>query len=140
MDYDYIVPRGLLITDSDSSKRLYREQQKLTENFRQFSFAKNSRTGELYATGALRTNAGNVYPVRIELPSDYPHSIPSIFAVGWNSDCPHVYRAGNLCIMRPDQWRSFYSLAFVVAKVAIWLNKFDVYRTRGYWPGNEQQH
>ncbi len=140
MDIEYVVPRKLLILDGDNSRRLYFEQQALAENFRQFSFARNGSNGELYVAGALRTNNGTVYPVRIELPSDYPHSIPFIFAVGWDSTCPHVYRAGNLCIMRPDQWRSIYSLAFVVGKVAIWLNKFDVYKAKGYWPGNEQQH
>lgn len=137
---DYVVPRGLLITERDSSRRLYLEQQKLAENFRQFSFARNNSTGRLCVVGSLRTNTGYVYPVRIDLPSDYPHSIPIIYPVGWDSTCPHVYNAGNLCVMRPDQWRSFYSLAFVIAKVAIWLNKFDVYHSRGYWPGNEQEH
>lgn len=138
--YDYVVPRSLLITDADASRRLYLEQQKLAEHFRQFSFAKISGTNRLCAVGALRTNIGCTYKIQIQLPGDYPHSIPSIFPVGWDSTCPHVYKAGNLCVMRPDQWRPFFSIAFVVAKSAIWLNKFDVYHTRGYWPGNEQRH
>lgn len=139
MDYDYIVPRKLLIEDGSMSRRLHNEQQKLAQNFRQFSFL-SDRNGALYVGGALRTNVGQLYQIRIELPPDYPHSIPFVFPVGWEANCPHAYKAGNLCIMRPDQWRPVLSLAFVVAKVAIWLNKYDVYRKKGYWPGNEQQH
>lgn len=139
-DYDYVVPRRLLITEPEASKRLYRERQVLSDNFRQFSWAQVASSGRLCVKGALRTNSGRTYRVRIELPSDYPHSIPAIFPDGWDATCPHVYKAGNLCVMRPDQWRPYLSLAFVVAKVAIWLNKFDVYRSRGYWPGNEQPH
>jgi ubiquitin-protein ligase len=139
MDVEFVVPRKLLIEDGSMSKRLYTEQQKLAENFRQFSFVRDRR-GEVNVTGALRTNAGKVYEVKIELPPDYPHSIPFIIPVGWKAKCPHVYTAGNLCIMRPDQWRPIFSLAFVVAKTAIWLNKYDVYHKKGYWPGNEQQH
>jgi ubiquitin-protein ligase len=139
VDIDYIVPRKLLIEDGNSSRRLYNEQQKLAENFSQFSFVRG-RNDAIYLAGALRTNAGVVYQVRVDLPPDYPHSIPYVFPVGWEANCPHAYTQGNLCIMRPDQWRPIFSLAFVVAKVALWLNKYDVYRTKGYWPGNEQQH
>lgn len=139
MDVEYVVPRKLLIEDGNASRRLYNEQRTMAENFRQFSFLQ-SRQGEVYVAGGLRTNAGNVYQVKIELPGDYPHSIPVIFPVGWKAKCPHIYNAGNLCIMRPDQWRPIFSLAFVVSKTALWLNKYDVYRSKGYWPGNEQQH
>jgi ubiquitin-protein ligase len=139
VDIEYVVPRKLLIEDGNRSRRLYNEQQKLAENFRQFSFLRD-RDGGVYVVGALRTNKGRVYQIKIVLPADYPHSIPVIIPVGWKADCEHVYKAGNLCIMRPDQWRPIFSLAFVVAKVALWLNKYDVYRAKGYWPGNEQQH
>jgi ubiquitin-protein ligase len=139
MDVEYIVPRKLLIEDGNMSRRLHNEQRALAENFRQFSFRQNSK-GELYVSGGLRTNKGRVYQIRIEIPPNYPHSIPYVFPIGWEANCPHAYKAGNLCIMRPDQWRPIFSLAFVVAKVALWLNKYDVYRAKGYWPGNEQQH
>lgn len=139
MDVEFIVPRKLLIEERSTSRRLHTEQRLLAENFRQFSF-RQDRKGNVYVTGALRTNAGRAYQVNIELPPDYPHSIPFIFPVGWKADCPHAYKAGNLCIMRPDQWRPIFSLAFVVSKVALWVNKYDVYRAKGYWPGNEQQH
>ncbi|MEU4095703.1 hypothetical protein [Streptomyces sp. NPDC026673] len=136
---EFVVPRGLLITDGGDGNRLYLEQQKLSAYFPQFGFSR-SKKGNIRARGALRVNSGEVFALKIKLPEGYPHSIPHIFADGWDADCPHVYSAGNLCIMRPDQWRSFYSIAFVVAKTAIWLNKFEVYQRRGYWPGNEQGH
>ena len=129
----------MLITGPDASNRLYAEQEKLRTYFPQFAFAR-SADGNLFVRGTLRTNSGQSYPIRVVLSSDYPHGIPCIYPDGWDSACPHIYRAGNLCIMRPDQWRAFYSIAFAVAKTAIWLNKFEVFKARGYWPGNEQQH
>ncbi|GII88927.1 hypothetical protein Ssi03_69170 [Sphaerisporangium siamense] len=139
-DYDYVVPRGMLIMEGDASKRLYLEQQKLKTYFPQFGFSQSSRTGELGVTGRLRTNSGARYPLSLQLTENYPYEFPYVFPVGWDSTCPHVYPAGNLCIMRPDQWRPFYSIAFAIAKSAIWLNKFEVFKRRGYWPGNEQDH
>ncbi|MBO3747398.1 hypothetical protein J5X84_15075 [Streptosporangiaceae bacterium NEAU-GS5] len=138
-DNNYVIPKGMLITEGGSSRRLFLEQQKLQKYFPQFGFTK-SRDGSLAVSGSLRTNSGYVYALRIELGEHYPHQIPHIRPVGWNSTCPHVYESGALCIMRPDQWRSIFSIAFVVAKSAIWLNKFEVYRQRGYWPGNAQPH
>jgi ubiquitin-protein ligase len=139
-DVHQVVPRGLLITGTSAANRIHVEQQKLAERFPSVKLYR-ADDGEISARGVLRTNVGEVYGFQILLPRDYPHSIPTIFPIGWDaSSCPHSYVAGNLCIMRPEQWRPFYSLALVVAKTALWLNKFDVFRVRGYWPGNEQQH
>jgi hypothetical protein len=33
-----------------------------------------------------------------------------------------------------------HSLAFVLARAAKWLNKYDVWRVRGKWPGAEIRH
>jgi hypothetical protein len=138
-NYDYLVQRRLLINEMDPATRLYKEQELLQAHFPTFRMFR-SRFGDLRARGSLRTNLSNEYELRIDLPGDYPHSIPTVHPVGWDSSCPHVYASGNLCIMRPDQWRSNYSLAFAVGKTALWLNKFDVYRRRGRWPGQEQSH
>ena len=135
-----VVPKKLLIIGATGVRRMFVEQQKLGEHFPQFGLYKKN-DDQLYARGTLRTSTGSNYPVQVILPADYPHSIPHIFAVGWDSSSsPHVYKSGNLCIMKPEQWRPFYSIAFVVARTAMWCNKFDVFRAKGYWPGNEQPH
>lgn len=134
-----VVPQKLLIIDATGGRRMFVEQQKLGENFPQFGLYKKSND-QLYAGGTLRTSVGNHYAVQVLLPADYPHSIPHIVPAGWEAHGPHIYISGSLCIMKPEQWRPFYSLAFVVARTAMWCNKFDVFRAKGYWPGNEQPH
>jgi hypothetical protein len=136
----FTIPQGLLIEEDASGDRLYLEQQKLDHYFPQFSFAQSRTSGYLSVVGFLRTNAGRNYSLKIVLPSDYPHGIPAIFPQGWTAKCPHIYPPGNLCIMKSEQWRPFYTIAFVVAKSGIWLNKYDVYQRTHTWPGNEQFH
>ena len=136
----FTVPQGLLITNSDAGDRLFLEQHRLERYFPQFTFAQSRTGGYLSVVGSLRTNAGRTYGLKVVLPSNYPHEIPAIFPQGWKARCPHIYNPGNLCIMKSEQWRQFYTIAFVVAKSAIWLNKYDVYQRTGTWPGNEQFH
>jgi hypothetical protein len=33
-----------------------------------------------------------------------------------------------------------YSLAYMVSKAAIWVNKYDVWQRTKKWPGKEQAH
>ena len=134
-----VVPRRLLITEPDPARRMHAEQALLQANFPTFGFTL-SRSGKLRARGVLRSNLRTEFPVKIKVPDGYPHTIPTIHAVGWDPTCPHVYVNDSLCIMKPEQWKPFYSIALVVAKTALWLNKFEVYQARGYWPGNEQEH
>lgn len=137
-DIHYVVPNGLLIRDTPAAKRMYAEQQKITKYFPQFGMYRDQ--GHLYSRGVLRTSVGNTYGVSVIPSDDYPHSIPVVLPLGWKAEGPHIYVGGNLCFMKPEQWRSFYSLAFVIARSAMWLNKFEVYKARGRWPGNEQAH
>ncbi|WP_066361823.1 hypothetical protein [Herbidospora mongoliensis] len=139
-DYDFVIPQGLLILGSDTRNRLYVEQEKLQAYFPQFTLTQKSGSGKVRAKGVLTTNTGRRYPVKIKLPDRYPHDIPKVFPVDWDSRSPHSYVDGHICIMRDDQWRTYFSVAFAVAKSALWLNKFDVWKSEGYWPGNEQEH
>lgn len=94
------------------------------------------------AKGVIRTTAGNSFTVRISWPEGYPYSIPSITVLDheFAGSCPHRYTNGNLCVMRSDQWSSSMTLAFMVAKTAIWLDKYEQWRTTGRWPGRQQSH
>jgi hypothetical protein len=66
--------------------------------------------------------------------------MPKVEPVGWRADGPHVYVGGSLCLMRARQWTPGLTIAFLVAKTALWLNKYEVWQRTGSWPGVEQGH
>jgi len=117
------------------------EQEKLARFFPGIKlYGSNGRVTS--AQGHLSTSYGNSYYISIEIGENYPYDLPRIrlprttVAAG----CPHVYQNGNICVMKSEQWSTSLSLAFLVAKTAIWLNKYDKWilsgRTR--WPGKDQ--
>ena len=122
--------------------RMLLEKRKMMGRFPGFAFY--GTAGTVTATrGTLRTNFGNHYGIRIAVPDGYPYSIPSITVEpAPDSDCRHVYRDGSICVMKPEQWSKTYSLALLVAKTALWLNKYDLWKSmgKGRWPGKEQRH
>jgi hypothetical protein len=94
------------------------------------------------AEGALDTQFANTYGLRIEL-KNFPYDMPRIFPKDWTLHpfVPHTYSDGSLCIMKPSQWMRHYSVAMVVAKAAIWLGKYELWKRNGHvWPGLEQRH
>ncbi len=121
--------------------RWHHEAQKL-KTFPAFALL-GSRDGDVKAAeGALDTQAGNTYGIRVEL-SNYPYSLPKIFPKGWTPHpaTPHRFNDGSLCIMRSTQWRTHFTVALVVAKTAIWLGKYEIWKRNGQvWPGLQQRH
>jgi hypothetical protein len=96
------------------------------------------------AQGYLSTSYGSSYYVNIEIGQRYPYVLPRVCLpyTTVDSACPHRYSDGSICVMKSEQWSSSLSLAFLVAKTAVWLNKYDNWlrtgRTR--WPGKGQPH
>lgn len=116
------------------------EQQKL-RIFPTFKFVGISGTITA-AEGVLDTQYGNTYALRIEL-KNFPYDMPRIFLKNYTVHllAPHRYGDGSLCIMKPNQWMRHYSVALVVAKAAIWLAKYEMWKRNGHdWPGLEQRH
>ena len=114
------------------------------EKLRLFStFALLGTSGTITAAeGALDTQCANTYGIRIEL-SNYPYALPRVYPKGWtiHPEVAHRFNDGSICIMRSDQWRKHFTLALVVAKTAIWLNKYEIWKRNGHrWPGLEQRH
>jgi hypothetical protein len=136
---DLEIPRSLTIT-GNGPDRMYQEQQVLRQHFPNFEFVVGG-TGQYAARGILSTEV-HLYGIRIEIPSTYPHQLPLVFPVGWTASGPHMYPTGNICVMHPNQWRNAYSIALLVAKAAIWVNKYEIYQSDGgrAWPGNERFH
>ena len=130
----------LLTTDEMQSNRWRYEREKL----RLFpAFVLLGRDGQITAAeGTLDTQYNNTYGIRIELPN-YPHALPEIYPKGWtiHPEIKHRFNNGSLCIMRSEKWRKYFTIALVVAKTAIWLNKYEIWKRNGHhWPGLEQKH
>jgi hypothetical protein len=136
------VNRELLFIGHDLSRpRMTVEQDKLRAFFpgMQF-FATNGRVSSVQ--GYLKTNRGTSYHVRLEIPSDYPLSLPTVFLAYLidAGDHKHMWNDGSICIMRRSQWSSSYSLALLIARTAKWANKYEIWKYTGSWPGSEQAH
>lgn len=134
--------KNLLLTvdEAQSDSRWYHEQQRL-RTFPAFRLL-NLNGAITAAEGAIDTQNGNTYGIRIDL-TNFPYALPKPFPKGWTAHpaVPHKFADGSLCIMRAAQWRTQFTVAFVVAKTAIWLAKYEVWKRNGnVWPGREQKH
>ena len=116
------------------------ELQKL-RTFPKFKFL--STAGSIVAAeGTLDTQYNNTYGLRIEL-GNYPFSLPKVRPSGWSihPSAPHQFNDGTMCVMRSDQWRRHFTVALIVAKAAIWLGKYELWKRNGnFWPGLGQRH
>ncbi len=133
--------QNLILTASEmQGNRWYYEQGKLSFFA---AFALLRANGQVTAAeGALDTQSGNTYGIRVVL-ENYPYALPKVFPKGWtvHPQVRHKYMDGSLCIMRSDQWRRTFTVALVVAKTAIWLGKYELWKRNGQvWPGLEQKH
>jgi hypothetical protein len=130
----------VLGSQETQANRWYYERERL----RMFpAFSLLGVNGQITAAeGALDTQYGNTYGIRIEL-ANYPYSLPKVLPKGWtiHPDVPHKFNDGSLCIMRSALWRTHFTVALVVAKTAIWLGKYELWKRNGHvWPGLEQKH
>jgi ubiquitin-protein ligase len=98
--------------------------------------------GTVYARTALQTGAGT-YVLSIRFPDAYPNEMPRVYvdAPAVVSTAPHRYQGGNICYLHPAMWNpGVHNLTFVIARAAKWLSKYEVWRTKGDWPGAEIKH
>jgi len=131
----------LTLTSAELVADRWVHEQKKLRIFPAFRFL--SAGGSIVAAeGALDTQYKNTYGLRIEL-NNYPFSLPKIRPKGWqiHPSAPHQFNDGSICLMRSDQWRRYFTVALVVAKAAIWLGKYEIWKRNGnYWPGLGQNH
>lgn len=130
----------LTLTSTETQVRWSSEATKL----RFFpSFALLRANGAITAAeGTIDTQNGNTYGIRIAL-GNYPYALPKIFPRGWaiHPEAPHKFADGSICIMRSDQWRTHFTIALAVAKTAVWLGKYEIWKRNGHhWPGLGQTH
>jgi hypothetical protein len=139
---NFIVSKDVLFEGLDLSRpRWVVEKEKLNAKFPGFTFYGSN--GEISSvTGYLHTNYGNSYYVKISISSSYPYDLPKVSLPYTiiESSCPHHFTNDNICLMKLEQWNTTFSLAFLVTKVALWLNKYDYWKRHNRWPGNQQAH
>jgi ubiquitin-protein ligase len=131
----------LSFAEASALNRMAIEQAKLRQFFPHVAFV---RTGSnvIAAVGTIDTHSSNTYAVRVQL-DRFPYSLPKVIIVDYviHPEVPHRYNDGSLCIMRGDQWRSHFTVALVLAKTAIWLGKYEIWKRNGHhWPGRGQSH
>ena len=98
--------------------------------------------GGICVKSAFQTSAGNTYIVRIDF-ENYPSRLPqvTILKPALRSNTVHRYTNGHICYMLPAMWNpGRHDLTFVLARIAKWLNKYEVWCARGSWPGAEVAH
>jgi ubiquitin-protein ligase len=136
------VSRDILFEGSDWNRpRWTVEQEKVNLKFTGFSFY--SSNGRITSVkGHLHTSYDNSYYARIAIPEKYPYEMPIISLPNYRleSSCPHIYGSGAICLMKSEEWSTQLSIAFIIAKTAKWLNKYDYWKCKGEWPGKGQEH
>ena len=133
-------PKLVLSLQEMQGNRWFYERQKLGHfpAFRLLGVNGTITTAE----GALDTQYNNTYGIRIEL-ANYPCALPKVHPKGWtiHPEVQHKFIDGSLCIMRSELWRRHFTVALIVAKTAIWLGKYELWKRNGHrWPGLEQKH
>jgi hypothetical protein len=129
--------------------RLAAEKKLLKESFPHFQFY--SPTENTYLLGNWRSSRGNVFGIRIDLPSGFPDECPSTYIVSpsplrgkwwkridsygsshemhcWTSDRPGAVK---ICTFRPEFWSAAFSLPMVALKAQLWLEALESHRDTG---------
>ncbi len=132
----------VVLPNEANQNRMRLEQEKITAHFPNWRLVASG--GKVVAAvGTLKPRpGGSTYRIRIDLPEGYPYELPAVHADGWTPrpDSPHRLGEKKLCVLRHDQWTSTLTIAFLIAKAAIWLAKYEVWCQTSRWPGNEQDH
>jgi ubiquitin-protein ligase len=120
-----------------------RIQREFSEAQRTFAYLELHPTtdGKVYAKTALQARDG-MYVLSIKFPDSYPNEMPRVFVDAPTiTNAPHRYQTGNICYLHPSMWNpGAHNLTFVIARAAKWLTKYEVWRSRGAWPGAEIKH
>lgn len=90
--------------------------------------------------GQLTTNSGRRYDLAVFLPSDYPHSLPSVHILKPRlSAAPHRYLDGQLCLCLPCEWSIEKTVVTVLGWAGHWLHNYEVYLETGTWWAREHR-
>jgi|SRR6185437_15940868 len=98
--------------------------------------------GKVYARAGLQITPDHYYVLSIKFHDTYPNEMPRVFIDAPTiSNAPHRYQGGHICYLHPSMWNpGTHNLSFVIWRAAKWLNKYEVWRNNGKWPGAAIQH
>lgn len=98
-------------------------------------------SGGLYIKAALQTSVGQMYVIMVTF-LDYPSAMPKVSVVTPTvQHSMHMYNTGHICYMHPNFWNpARHDLKFVLYQTAVWLNKHEIYKYKGVWPGPQLEH
>lgn len=123
---------------------LSRIQREFYEAKQQFSYVELHPTsdGNVYVKAALQA-AQQLYVVSISFSSIYPNDMPKVYIEKpkITTKPSHFYESGNICYLHPKMWNpGVHDLLFVIARTTKWLNKYEVWKSTGNWPGASIEH
>ena len=97
--------------------------------------------GGLYIKALLLTSVGQMYVIAVTF-GGYPSEIPKVKVISPAvTHSKHMYEGGNICYMHPSLWNpAKHDLVFVLAQSCVWLNKHEVFKQKGVWPGPGLPH
>lgn len=121
--------------------RIQREVRRASETFALVELSGENKRN-IHLRAGLQTSGGSAYIITMYFPN-YPHQMPRVFVnkPKLRRNSPHRYPDGNLCYLHPSMWNpGAHDISFVLARTAKWLNKYEVWRHKGRWPGAEVKH
>lgn len=123
-------------------KRIEQEQIILQRYFaKRFVFV-GLNTINPYVDLGLQSNSKKVYRIRVELPSDYPNSLPKVFMtlpkplrnhagspITEVSHAMHTLSPSNgdvqICHYKPGNWNPNVTIYKIALKVRIWIEAYE---------------
>ena len=121
--------------------RLRREVAAAQNQFSNVELHVNSMS-ELFVKVALQTSVGSIYVLAV-LFDEYPFQMPKVLVLSpaLNPRPPHRYGEKQICFLHPTMWNpGIHDLTFVIARASKWLNKYEIWKRTGAWPGAEIRH
>ncbi len=121
--------------------RIRKEYNEARQKFLYIEFHPTS-DGNVYVKVALQA-AEQLYIASIRFPDTYPNRMPEVYIAKpqFVMSPPHLYNTGSICYLHPRMWNpGIHDLSFVVGRTAKWLNKYEVWKRTGTWPGASISH
>ena len=119
-----------------------RIQQEFADAQKTFAYIELHPTydGSVYVKAALALS--QVYTFTVKFPDNYPNEMPRVtIDAPAISNSPHRYKEGYICYLHPSMWNpGAHHLSFVLWRASKWLNKYEVWKATGKWPGKEILH
>jgi ubiquitin-protein ligase len=123
-------------------QRIRREVAQAASTFGWVEVRPTTDGAGVFVKAVLQTSPGNQYVISINFPN-YPFQMPKVVVSqpairAW---APHRYSDGNICYLHPSMWNpGQHDVTFVLARVAKWLNKYEVWCAKTKWPGAQMAH